>query len=249
MAPTSWFLPAGRTSASIRAQAKSDQLYTFRVLARQPRSARTVPREEDRPVATGDGKSDRRESRALTSTSQALFPRAVAPRHQDHYYAAMLHLEARRRGGGSLNPEESARLKRLLDKTSRRLVTQDRNYDVRRSSRCLVLPDPQDAPSHLRQHTVRVSVTGRVGSKFRGPPPSVGARLCSMDRASVPETAINHDGDPGTSERDVDRPTPLPGNRVSNSVTQPTTVELAAKRYLGGRVLPPCRRHPAADRR
>ncbi|MGW2092889.1 hypothetical protein [Promicromonospora sukumoe] len=45
----------------------------------------------------------------------ALFPRTVSPRHQHHYYAAMLHLEARRRGGESLNPEESARLKRWLD--------------------------------------------------------------------------------------------------------------------------------------
>ena len=44
----------------------------------------------------------------------ALIPRGLAPRHHQHYYLAMLRLEARRRSGDRLNPEETVRLGRWL---------------------------------------------------------------------------------------------------------------------------------------
>ena len=52
---------------------------------------------------------------AIDEHLATLFPRNEVPRHQHHYYRAMLHLEARRRSGDSLNPEETARLDQWLN--------------------------------------------------------------------------------------------------------------------------------------
>ena len=43
-----------------------------------------------------------------------LFPREVVPKHEHHDYKELLHLEARRRSGDTLSPDEAERLERWL---------------------------------------------------------------------------------------------------------------------------------------
>ena len=44
-----------------------------------------------------------------------LFPREVVPRHEHHDYKALLHLEARRRSGDGLSPDETERLEHWIN--------------------------------------------------------------------------------------------------------------------------------------
>lgn len=66
-----------------------------------------------------------------------------------------------------------------------------------------MLPDANYGPTRGPQCSVVGSVSRDVAGELRQPELGVGLRMSRVDRATVPEAAINEDGDAGRSEHEV----------------------------------------------
>jgi len=66
-----------------------------------------------------------------------------------------------------------------------------------------MLPDSQNHPTCLAEELVIVTVALAVASKLRQPVIAVHGRYTTVDRAGVPETTIDKDGDLRAPEDDV----------------------------------------------
>jgi len=77
-------------------------------------------------------------------------------------------------------------------------------YEVGRRLHWHVLPEPQHLPALLLEGLVNATVSRLVASQLRPPVGEVGLRNVPVERAPVPEAAINEDGESLTGEGNVD---------------------------------------------
>jgi hypothetical protein len=67
----------------------------------------------------------------------------------------------------------------------------------------LMLPDSDREPTHTSEPSNSFAISFSITSQFWLPICSIGYRYLAMLRTRVPETAIEKDGDPSSSKRDV----------------------------------------------
>jgi hypothetical protein len=114
-----------------------------------------------------------------------------------------------------------------------------------RTSRALVLPDPNYLPAGRRQQSIGISVSGPVRNQFLPPPFAVGPGRRPVLIAAVPETAINEYRHAGRAEHNVSAPAKSRERGTIHPETQPGAVESASQHHLWRRVAPPLSLHPA----
>lgn len=85
----------------------------------------------------------------------------------------------------------------------RRSVRDGRCDAKTRAMRLLVLPDPNDGPTHLGQTSIGVAVTCAICIKLLSPPGRVLSRPSAVFRTAVPEATIDEDHDALRREDDV----------------------------------------------
>lgn len=98
--------------------------------------------------------------------------------------------------------------------------------------RILVLPDPDDSPASIAQQLVVVAITVDVTLKLGVPVLAVAAWAGSVSGASVPEAAVDEDGQSGAGEDDIgsDRPDAVFGsNRIVHPVAESSREKGGAK--------------------
>src|SRR4051794_5572024 len=76
----------------------------------------------------------------------------------------------------------------------------------------LVLPDPHDCPTCVREAMIGISVAPPVAPELLNPPSMVGSGMSPVLRASVPEASIHQDSYLRSREEDVCAP-PNTGDR------------------------------------
>lgn len=69
-----------------------------------------------------------------------------------------------------------------------------------------MLPESQNRPSSFCEDPRRLKISRFVLRYLFGPVPLIGFRHSSVNRATVPETAVDEDGDSGFAEHDVCSP-------------------------------------------
>ena len=67
----------------------------------------------------------------------------------------------------------------------------------------IVLPNPQDAPTHFAQFAVYATIPGTVCGELLSPEGAVVCRPPAMARAAVPETAVHEDGEALAAEDEI----------------------------------------------
>lgn len=105
----------------------------------------------------------------------------------------------------------------------------------------VVLPKPQNPPSGLRELFVHPPIPINVRPEFGSPELFVRLRVCSVEKALVPEAAVHEDGQALAQEDDVR----LAGELASDSVSQSGRPQGAAKPHLRLRSTVPNIRHAA----
>lgn len=120
----------------------------------------------------------------------------------------------------------------------------DRGRD---EDRILVLPGPQDRPARIRELLVSVVVAAPVALDLRSPPVAVVARPVAVQRATVPETAVDKDRDPQPREDQIGSSAHASQGRSVDEVAQSEGMDCAAHREFGGGVAPARARHPQTD--
>lgn len=96
----------------------------------------------------------------------------------------------------------------------------------------LVLPHADDRPAERGESCVRLPVALDVAIELRRPVVGVGLRRSAVDRAAVPEAAIDEDCDTGTREDDVRPGAQGAVNPEIDSEAKATPVELSTDREL-----------------
>lgn len=83
-----------------------------------------------------------------------------------------------------------------------------------------MLPDLKNLPTGVGECFIRIDVTVVIGGELSPPPVGIRLRLSSVQRASVPKTAVDEDGNSKPSERDVDGPPRPSGNGDLDAVAE-----------------------------
>jgi hypothetical protein len=95
-----------------------------------------------------------------------------------------------------------------------------------------VFPDADDGPATDSQTGVGVPVARDVAPQFLAPPLGVGPRAGTVLGASVPEAAVDEDGDTRPTEDDVRSTAKLGDGAKIDSVSKAPSVQRTAKSQL-----------------
>jgi len=118
-------------------------------------------------------------------------------------------------------------------------------HPVRDQCGILVLPGAQDSPSRLDKPTISVAIPGAIGLDLRPPPVRVCLGPGDVIRASVPEAAVDVDGDSPSREDDVCAAPEARNRSAVDTEAKPAPVKLGPHRELRGGVALARRLHPA----
>jgi hypothetical protein len=120
---------------------------------------------------------------------------------------------------------------------------------VRSLERILVFPDPDYGPSARPKPTVSVLIPRDVAIQLRPPPCLVRLRRRRMDRATMPEAAVNEDGYAPARERNIapSASETRQGKGVVHAVPQAASMELDPQSQLRQCASPRLLGHASAD--
>lgn len=102
-----------------------------------------------------------------------------------------------------------------------------------RLDRVLVLPDANDGPTRLAEDPIGIRVPAPVALDLVPPPGGVCLRPGGMQRTTVPETPVDHDGDAGGSEDHVGQTAEGRDRTSMHSVAKAEGVQFLSKEQLG----------------
>ena len=112
----------------------------------------------------------------------------------------------------------------------------------------LVLPHAHDVPSSSSERGVGVSIPCLVREELVPPPLGVTARPGRVQRAHVPEAAVDEDGEARPGEHDVRATAHAGEGRDINAVAQAGGVQVAPNEHFRRRVRPALALHPLSRR-
>jgi hypothetical protein len=120
-----------------------------------------------------------------------------------------------------------------------------RTDEASRVARVLVFPEPEHGPAIGFQGFADPGVSLLVGGDLLVPVPAIGGCPGAVDGASVPEAAIDIDGNPATGENDVRPNQPSSGrpDREVHPVSKPHSIEGLSQGELRSSVAPFVRPH------
>lgn len=99
-----------------------------------------------------------------------------------------------------------------------------------------MLPNPDDRPSGLCEPAIGISIPSSIRFNLGAPELAVAVRLGCVLRASVPEAAVNEDGDPRWAEDDVNSAATVSEHGPIDSEPQPAGMQRPPQRNFGAGV-------------
>lgn len=102
----------------------------------------------------------------------------------------------------------------------------------------LVFPHSNYLPTLVSEKSIRVFVTILIPLELPVPPLSIRGRSCAVLGTSVPETAVDEDGDARSRECDVDLAATVTGNGKLHAITHSGCVNHRSQRKLWHRSVP-----------